>query len=58
MDFSYGAGMGVAAIINNLFQGFWLQPQANEHRLSQINEEHRNRLLEFGLFWVHGDKHS
>ena len=47
MDFSYGAGMGVAAIINNLFQGFWLQPQANEHRLSQINEEHRNRLLEF-----------
>ncbi len=47
MDCSYGAGMGVAAIINNLFQGFWLQPQANEHRLSQINEEHKNRILEF-----------
>jgi hypothetical protein len=47
MDYSYGAGMGVAAIINNLFQGFWLQPKANKHRVSQINEEHKNRLLEF-----------
>ena len=47
MDSSYGAGIGLAAVINNFSQYYFLQPQANKHRVSQINEEHKNRLLEF-----------
>jgi hypothetical protein len=46
MDYSYGAGQGFAALINTAGQYLLVQPRANEHRLSQIEKEHKNRILE------------